>query len=213
MSRIFISHSGRDNRQATALRAWLVTQDPPLANEIFLDNDPDMGMMPGERWKNQLISANSRCEAVICLLSKNWESAPECRTEYRTAENMGKQILCARLEHDTGAYTGEWQHCDLFADGLPHKDVEKVAVAAARRWPSPKRDCTSCVKRSAARASGWRTSFGHRPASPTGPPTAAGNRSKSSTPACSSAAMPKTCGHWTSCAACAPPGSTACSSF
>src|SRR6185312_8111747 len=128
MSRVFLSHSSRDNRQAMALRAWLIKQDPPLANEIFLDTDPDTGLRPGERWKNQLISVNSRCEAVICLLSKNWESSPECRTEYRTAENMGKQILCARLEKDTGQYTGEWQHCDLWTDGLPEKDIETIAV-------------------------------------------------------------------------------------
>jgi WD40 repeat protein len=128
VSRIFVSHSSRDGRPARALRSWLVEQDPPLANEIFLDTDPDAGMRPGERWKNQLISANSRCEAVICLLSANWEASPECRTEYRTAENMGKQILCARLEDDTGAYTGEWQHCDLFTDGLPDTDLEQIAV-------------------------------------------------------------------------------------
>lgn len=45
----FLSHSSRDNPQATALRVWLVLQDPPLANEIFLDTDPDAGLRPGER--------------------------------------------------------------------------------------------------------------------------------------------------------------------
>ncbi len=73
MSRIFVSHSSKDNRQAQAVRAWLVAQDPPLANEIFLDTDPGTGLTPGAKWKNQLVSANSRCEAVICLLSTNWE--------------------------------------------------------------------------------------------------------------------------------------------
>jgi hypothetical protein len=48
--------------------------------------------------------------------------------EYRTAENMGKQILCARLEDGTGQRTTEWQHCDLFADGLPDRDVETIPV-------------------------------------------------------------------------------------
>jgi WD40 repeat protein len=128
VSRIFVSHSSKDNRQAAALRAWLVAQDPPLANEIFLDTDTDTGLQPGARWKNQLISANSRCEAVICLLSHSWESSAECLAEYRTAENLGKQILCARLQEGTGRHTTEWQYTDLFADGLPEQDVETIAV-------------------------------------------------------------------------------------
>ena len=128
LSRIFVSHASLDNRQAVALRTWLVAQDPPLANEVFLDTDPDTGLRPGERWKNQLISATSRCEAVICLLSASWESSPECIGEYRTAENLGKQIMCARLEDGTGQRTGEWQHCDLFTDGLPGTDAEKIPL-------------------------------------------------------------------------------------
>ena len=123
-----MSHSSKDNRQAEALRAWLVAQDPPLANEIFLDTDTDTGLKPGVKWKNQLVSANSRCEAVICLLSTNWESSPECLAEYRTAENLGKQILCARLQDGTGRYTGEWQYTNLFADGLSGEDVETTPV-------------------------------------------------------------------------------------
>ena len=47
MSRIFISHSSKDNRQTLALRGWLVAQDPPLANEIFVDADPHTGLKPG----------------------------------------------------------------------------------------------------------------------------------------------------------------------
>ena len=128
MSRIFVSHSSKDNRQAEALRGWLIAQDPPLANEIFLDTDTDTGLKPGAKWKNQLVSANSRCEAVICLLSNNWESSPECLTEYRTAENLGKQIVCARLQDGTGRYTSEWQYTNLFADGLSDEDVETIAV-------------------------------------------------------------------------------------
>ena len=70
------------------------------------------------RWKEASRESNVRCEAVICLLSANWETSPECRTEYRTAEALGKLILCARLEPEAvGEITGEWQRCDLFGDG------------------------------------------------------------------------------------------------
>ena len=75
-------------------------------------------MRPGQRWKDALRQANDRCEVVICLLSRNWESSPNCKTEYLTAENLGKQILVARLENlGDSDITAEWQRCDLFAEG------------------------------------------------------------------------------------------------
>ncbi len=124
MSRIFLSHASADNRDAIALKRWLVEQRPGLANEIFLDIDQDSGLRVGTRWKGQLFESNSRCEAVICLLSAHWETSHECKTEYRTAEGLGKQILVARLE-DSGStdITGDWQRCDLFADGAT-TDIE-----------------------------------------------------------------------------------------
>jgi hypothetical protein len=101
MPRIFLSHSSNDNNEATALRQWLIDQRPELVAEIFLDIAEDTGRAPGQRWKDALRQANQRCEAVICLVSHSWGISPECKTEYRTAETLGKQILVARLE-DTG---------------------------------------------------------------------------------------------------------------
>jgi WD40 repeat protein len=115
MSRIFISYSRRDQRYAVALKEWIAEQDPGLRDEVFVDVDPDTGILPGVRWREALKRANNRCEAVICLLSKNWESSTECRTEFRTAENLNKLIFCARLEPDVGEdLTSEWQYFDLF---------------------------------------------------------------------------------------------------
>ena len=115
MSRIFVSHSRLDQREAVALKQWLVDKDPTLRDEIFLDVDPVTGILPGVRWREELKRAASRCEAVICLLSANWEASPECRTEFRTAENLNKVIFCARLQPEVGEdFTSEWQYCDLF---------------------------------------------------------------------------------------------------
>lgn len=105
-------------RQAVALKQWLVEQTPPLANEVFLDVDPQAGLQAGVRWKDALRQANARCEAVICLLSQHWEASHECKVEYRTAENLNKQIFVARLQPSTGDdLTSEWQRCDLFGEG------------------------------------------------------------------------------------------------
>src|SRR6478609_11079667 len=124
MSRVFLSHSSRDSRQAIAVKAWLVEQEPGLADEIYLDLDPRTGIRPGTRWKQALQQANARCEAVICLLSANWEASAECKTEFRYAETLNKAIVCARLEPvpDTNI-TSEWQRCDLFVGEGPITEI------------------------------------------------------------------------------------------
>jgi hypothetical protein len=40
VSRVFLSHSSRDSRQAVAVKKWLIEQEPGLAEEIYLDVDP-----------------------------------------------------------------------------------------------------------------------------------------------------------------------------
>ena len=125
VSRVFLSHSSRDSRAAVAVKAWLIEHEPGLAEEIFLDLDPHTGIRPGERWKEALNQANTRCEAVICLLSKQWNRSHECAAEYRHAESLHQTILCARLEPvpDTNI-TSEWQRCDLFPGHGPITDVD-----------------------------------------------------------------------------------------
>jgi hypothetical protein len=118
VSRIFLSHSSRDWRAAVALKRWLGEQRPELANEVFLDIDPETGLRRGRIWGAGLLTTNSRCEYLICLVSKNWAESRECAVEYRTAEGCGKRILVARLEDASdGRISTRWQRCDLFADG------------------------------------------------------------------------------------------------
>jgi hypothetical protein len=123
VSRIFVSHSSADNRQAVALLQWLTGVRPELATEIFIDIGQVTGLRPGQKWQEALRQASDRCEAVICLLSRNWASSDYCRLEYLLAENLGKQILVARLEDpgDTDI-TSKWQRCDLFAEGA-HAEI------------------------------------------------------------------------------------------
>ena len=142
MSRIFLSHSHHDNREAIALKRWLVAQDSRLEGEIFLDLDPRGGILPGQRWKDALRQAVTRCEAVICLLSANWEASAECRTEFRTAESLNKPIIPVRLDDTTGTdVVGEWQWVDLFGAGAKTQididDGEPVAFSTeglVRLW-------------------------------------------------------------------------------
>lgn len=140
MSRIFLSHSCKDTREAIALKAWLTEQRPELGDEIFIDVDSETGLKLGEHWKTQLFTGKSRCEHFICLLSQSWASSTECNVnvEYRTAEGLGKRILVARLEDLGTTYdtTSAWQRCDLFANGQ-HCDVEVPGGPRCASTPRP----------------------------------------------------------------------------
>ena len=52
MPRIFLSKSHENNREAVALKEWLSRARPELANEIFIDLDPETGLaVGGPGWK------------------------------------------------------------------------------------------------------------------------------------------------------------------
>jgi WD40 repeat protein len=124
MSRFFISHAGKDYREARALRQWLIAQEPPLANEIFLDVERADGIQIGNEWVDELRRAGYRAETIICLLSPTWEKSAECRAEFRLATYLSRRILCARLEpYEERSITADWQRCDLFGDG-PKEEID-----------------------------------------------------------------------------------------
>lgn len=119
MSRIFLSHSSFNTREALALKVWLESQG--WKDEIFLALDPESGIKSDTRWKEALAQANERCEAIICLLSPEWVNSEECRAEYRTAEYLRKTIFVAQiagLGFTDLDKMREWQGCRLFGEGL-----------------------------------------------------------------------------------------------
>ncbi len=48
VSRLFISHSSANNAAVTALRDWLRDNG---WDDVFLDTDPERGIVAGERWE------------------------------------------------------------------------------------------------------------------------------------------------------------------
>jgi len=120
-----LSHSSRGHCQAVAVKAWLIEHEPGWPRRSFWIWTRTLASGPGSGGGGALQQANARCEALICLLSKHWESSRECQTYFRYAESLGKTILCARLEPvpDTNI-TSEWQRCDLFPDHGSATDVD-----------------------------------------------------------------------------------------
>ena len=90
MSRIFISHSSRNNPEAVALRQWLEAQG---WDDVFLDLDPKRGLVAGERWQAALKSANERCELVLFLISPDWAASRWCLAELLLAKQLNKRIF------------------------------------------------------------------------------------------------------------------------
>lgn len=104
-----------NNAEAEALRHWLITQEPGLAKEIFLDRHEDLGIAVGTKWTESLNQAMQRCEAIICLISDAWLESAECQAEFRAARYLGKRMFCARLhELSRPDVSRDWQRCDLF---------------------------------------------------------------------------------------------------
>src|SRR3954453_4630958 len=95
MASIFISHSSRDNEQATKVRNWLVANG---WQDIFLDLDPERGIVAGQRWKEALQQAASRCEVVLALVSAEWLASSYCKAEINTAQMMGKRTIIALID-------------------------------------------------------------------------------------------------------------------
>ena len=115
MSKIFISHSSRDNAKALAVAQWLEQNG---WGEYFLDITPSRGLTPGERWQAALRTATDRCEVVLILISQAWRDSKWCLAEFLLAKQLGKTIFGVIVEPTPidvlpKEMTAEWQLCDL----------------------------------------------------------------------------------------------------
>jgi hypothetical protein len=66
MANIFISHSSRNSDRAIDVQNWLKDNG---WDDVFLDLDPERGIVAGQRWKEALQKAAHRCELVLALVS------------------------------------------------------------------------------------------------------------------------------------------------
>ena len=115
MSKIFVSHSHRDNAAAVAIGRWLVENG---WDDLFLDISPSRGISPGERWQEALKRAADRCEAVVFLVSEDWVESKWCIAEFLLAKQLGKAVFGVLirptlLDRLPGEMRGEYQLCDL----------------------------------------------------------------------------------------------------
>ena len=121
MSRIFLSHSSKDNDSAVALCGWLKAQG---WDDVFLDLDPQRGIAAGDKWERSLNQAALRCEAVLFLVSRAWLSSDWCLKEFNLAHRLNKRLFGLLIEDIPigelpATLTGTWQMVPL-ASGRDH---------------------------------------------------------------------------------------------
>jgi TIR domain len=115
MSRIFLSHSSKDNFVALALFDWLKSEG---WDDVFFDIDVEQGIAASERWERKLHEAAGRCEAVVFLVSANWLKSGWCLKEYNLALGLNKRLFAILIEPTTSTADlppelTTWQIIDL----------------------------------------------------------------------------------------------------
>src|SRR4029078_6956128 len=138
LSRLFISHSSKNDDWALALRDWLVREGWSGADDIFLDLDPDRGIAAGQRWVRALEDAATRCEAVLFIVSEDWLSSKWCGDEYQLASQFNKKLFALliediKLERLPGGVTAHWQVARLI--GEPAERFLTVHPSTQRQSP------------------------------------------------------------------------------
>ncbi len=111
MARIFISHSSANNAEALALRDWLVARG---WDDLFLDIDPQRGLVSGQRWLDRLEESAQRCKAVLFVLSRAWLDSRSCIAEFSAARRQERSLFAVVIDDTAVAEVpaemrGVWQ--------------------------------------------------------------------------------------------------------
>ena len=138
MSRLFISHSSKNDDWAIALKDWLVREGWSGADDIFLDLDPDRGIAAGEKWLRALENAATRCEAVLFLVSQDWLASKWCHDEYQLSDKLNKKLFALltddiALDQLPGGLTKHWQIVHL--NGAPTERFLTVHPVTQQQSP------------------------------------------------------------------------------
>jgi WD40 repeat protein len=149
MSTIFISHSSKNNEVARDIEGRLAHQNHP---SVFLDLDPEKGILAGQSWERTLYRKLRACRAVIAVLTDDYLSSHWCFAEVALARMMGKNIFALKVEGlSDGAklpsILTEQQYIDLRTDptdgykrlwaGLQEEDVLGIGGAYDPRKDGP----------------------------------------------------------------------------
>jgi hypothetical protein len=117
---VFLSHSSLDNASAERRKDWLKKQGFAAP---FLDFDKHNGIQPGANWEKTLYREIDRSQALLILLSTNWNDSKWCFAEFIQARALGK-VFVQVVESDN-----PWP-CPT-DDGYPGKIPARAEPAAS----------------------------------------------------------------------------------
>jgi len=95
MSSIFISHSSRDGAIAQELERRLARQGHA---SVFLDLDPEKGIVGGQSWERTLYRKIRACRAVIALVTDDYVQSHWCFAEIALARMEGKHLFALKVD-------------------------------------------------------------------------------------------------------------------
>jgi WD40 repeat protein len=122
MARVFLSHSSRDPEAAHSMLQWLIEQG---FEAPFLDFDKHTGIPPGDQWEQVLYRELERSQAILLLLTANWQASKWCFAEFTQARALGKPVLpvvVGPLSGDGAFPASDVQTLDLLADRAENLD-------------------------------------------------------------------------------------------
>lgn len=143
MSDLFISHSSADAANAREVERQLAEHGH---RSVFLDFDPERGIVAGQSWERTLYSRLRACRAVIALCSDTYLASQWCFAEVALARMNGKHVFTLLIDGLSEATVlppmlTEQQCIDLRREpevgfrrlwrGLREKGIEK---SEARDW-------------------------------------------------------------------------------
>jgi hypothetical protein len=94
VARIFVSHSSADAKVADELNSWLVSEK----HEVFLDKDPQSGLLVGDQWESRLYTRLRWAEAIVCVISRAYVESTWCTAEVAIAKDRGIDLLPVPIE-------------------------------------------------------------------------------------------------------------------
>jgi hypothetical protein len=92
VARVFISYAGADLALASELHEWF-DED---GHEVFFDRDPRDGIAVGDEWVRRLHERLRWAHALVCVITKDYESSAWCTAELNTARLLGTRVLPVR---------------------------------------------------------------------------------------------------------------------
>ena len=97
MSELFISHSSADG--AISVKLWRRLKEQKHES-VFLDFDPEKGIVAGQSWEQTLYHRLRDCRAVLAVCTNNYLGSHWCFAEIALARMEGKQIFALLADPD-----------------------------------------------------------------------------------------------------------------